>query len=385
MCHAELVDAFVHVGMIDITITRRHDTESSSQSLLLSSSFTGCGLGGVAFLPAAEICFHAFRGVAFLPVTVAAMADANFLAMARGFGSMLPPERQAFWDGVLQNYEDGIFTQELVLQNLYALQGQPTGAPAASAAQAPAGSSGPTPQAVPGAVPKAWQNPPQAVYMQDVGQMYSQPGWVYPNQFQGPAPAPQQAFPQQNAYGFAGVFSDHANPPNMFHADPWQKGKGNWKGKGKQGKGQQKGKGYKGEGKTGDKGGKQGGGLFRRRPVVAQSLEEAEERLDAFMEENPNFIFRPREEVPPQYEDVYHILGENGPQLWKCLRHHLTGTEGEAIAGRVLQYMAERSTWRADKMNQVDTQRRQRREQDANTSRMSVATGCTGMSTQTLP
>ena len=65
--------------------------------------------------------FHACRGVAFLPVTVAAMTDANFIAMARGFGSMLPPERQAFWDGVLQNYEDGIFTQELVLQNLYAL------------------------------------------------------------------------------------------------------------------------------------------------------------------------------------------------------------------------------------------------------------------------
>ena len=37
MYHAELLDAIVHMGRIDHRITRRHDTESSSQSLLLSS------------------------------------------------------------------------------------------------------------------------------------------------------------------------------------------------------------------------------------------------------------------------------------------------------------------------------------------------------------
>jgi hypothetical protein len=48
-----------------------------------------------------------------------------------------------------------------------------------------------------------------------------------------------------------------------------------------------------------------------------------------------------------------------------------------------LQYMAERSTWRADKMNQVELQRRHKRDADADTSRMSVATGYTNCSTLT--
>ena len=87
--------------------------------------------------------------------------------------------------------------------------------------------------------------------------------------------------------------------------------------------------------------------------------------------------------MPLECEDVYNVLGENGPQLCKCLRHHLTGEEGAEIAGTILQYMAERSTWRAHKMSQVEAQRKQRRDRDDNVSRMSVATGYTGMSTQT--
>ena len=60
---------------------------------------------------------------------------------------MLPAEQREFWNGVLQNYQNGIFTQELVLANLHALQGRMRGegatpAPAPKAAAAPAASSG---------------------------------------------------------------------------------------------------------------------------------------------------------------------------------------------------------------------------------------------------
>eukprot|EP00435_Cladocopium_sp_Y103_P000545 s5280_g1.t1 len=114
------------------------------------------------------------------------------------------------------------------------------------------------------------------------------------------------------------------------------------------------------------------------------SLEHAEQRMQAWMDAHPDFVFRPRDAVPPHLEKVYENLGESGPALWKNLRHHLQGEENEEIAGMVCQFMAERSTWRADKMSHVETQRKRRTERDADTSRMSVATGYTGMSTKTV-
>ena len=57
------------------------------------------------------------------------------------------------------------------------------------------------------------------------------------------------------------------------------------------------------------------------------------------------------------------ILGENGTMdwLWKNLRHHLAGAdEGTDVAGRIVQYMAERSTWRVDKVNHAEGRRKEK-------------------------
>ena len=109
-----------------------------------------------------------------------------------------------------------------------------------------------------------------------------------------------------------------------------------WGQKGNKGKGKQP----QGWGQKGNKGGgPKGGRAFWRREVGALNLADAERRLQRWMDDHPDFIFRPRESVPTDFEEVYTILGENGPQLWKNLRHHLTGDDGEEIAGRVLQYM----------------------------------------------
>ena len=349
----------------------------------MASACVGC----VAFLPTSDIGVFVFFGrrVAFLPAASAAMADASFLEMARGFGEMLPPEERPFWQQILTYYEQGIFPKELVLENLRALQKRlGRGAPTPEPPRPPgASSSGSQEQGV----PKAWQQPPHAIYHPSMGQAPAQPGWHYPGLH------PQQFVSQPTPVAAAGVFSDHAAAQQMFYAQPWQYGQGWVKG---QGKGQQEMQhqvwghgGKKGGGKwhcRDDRqqgGGKQGGLFFRKREVVALDLADAERRLQSWMDDHPDFVFRPRESVPAEFEDLYNILGENGPQLWKNLRHHLTGEEGEQIAGQVLQYMAERSTWRADKMNQVELQRRHKRDADADTSRMSVATGYTNCSALT--
>ena len=48
------------------------------------------------------------------------------------------------------------------------------------------------------------------------------------------------------------------------------------------------------------------------------------------------------------------------------------------------RYTAEKSTWKADRMNTVEKERKQRWERDADSSRLSVATGYTGWSTATV-
>ena len=66
--------------------------------------------------------------------------------------------------------------------------------------------------------------------------------------------------------------------------------------------------------------------LFPNRTIIARDLEileEVERRLDAWMDDYPRFVFRPQEAVPLEYEDVYNVPGENGPQLWKCLRRYI--------------------------------------------------------------
>ena len=122
---------------------------------------------------------------------------------------------------------------------------------------------------------------------------------------------------------------------------------------------------------------------FPVREIVATDRADSVRRLKRFMDEYEAYVFRPREDVPRQFEQVYESLGESGPQFYKNLRHHLKGEAGLKITGRLLQFIAERSHWKVDKMNHIERNRKSKREKDAQSSRMSVASGFTGMSTQT--
>ena len=92
--------------------------------------------------------------------------------------------------------------------------------------------------------------------------------------------------------------------------------------------------------------------------------------MDRFMAEHPGLIFRPREAVPGEFEEVCEALGERGPQLWKNLRHHLADAVGISVGG--------------GELTNFERNRQFGRQQDAESSRMSVATGYTGMGTQTV-
>ena len=122
---------------------------------------------------------------------------------------------------------------------------------------------------------------------------------------------------------------------------------------------------------------------FPVREIVATDRAESVRRLKRFMDEYEAYVFRPREDVPRQFEPVYESLGESGPQFYKNIRHHLKGEAGLKITGRLLQFIAERSHWKVDKMNHIERNRKVKREKDAQSSRMSVASGFTAMSTQT--
>jgi len=212
----------------------------------VASACVGC----VAFLPTSDIGVFFFgRRVAFLPAASAAMADASFLEMARGFGEMLPPEERPFWQQILTYYEQGIFPKELVLENLRALQKRlGRGAPTPEPPRPPgASSSGSQEQGV----PKAWQQPPHAIYHPSMGQAPAQPGWHYPGLH------PQQFVSQPTPVAAAGVFSDHAAAQQMFYAQPWQYGQGWVKGQGKGQQGMQH--------QVWGHGGKKGGGKWHRR------------------------------------------------------------------------------------------------------------------------
>ena len=111
------------------------------------------------------------------------------------------------------------------------------------------------------------------------------------------------------------------------------------------------------------------------REITARNLADADRRMGQFMAENPSFIFRPREDVPEELTDVYAVLGENGPQLWKNLRHHLAHADGIKVGGRILQFIAERSKWRIDKLNHVERNRTVKKQKDKLTSRMTIYSG----------
>ena len=78
----------------------------------------------------------------------------------------------------------------------------------------------------------------------------------------------------------------------------------------------------KGRSNAGKKGKAKG---FRKADMTARDLSEAEARMQRFMDQRPDFVFRPREAVPEDMQAAYDVLGESGPQFWKSLRHHLRG------------------------------------------------------------
>ena len=205
------------------------------------------------------------------------------------------------------------------------------------------------PQARPAATPKAWlSGPPQG--LQNFG-----PG-------KGGKPGGQ---PQAFQFGQPGGKS------GGYYFQPGKgknSGKGKNQGKGKEGKNQGKGK-----GKDTD---------FFRREIWAQSLEDALARMQRFMDRNPNYVFQPKPGVPADQKDLYDYLGEDGEQLYKNLKHHLQTEEANAMMPRILQFMAQSSTWRADRLNFREQQRQLRKEgQFRGSEQLSTATGFSRAST----
>ena len=297
-----------------------------------------------------------------------AHVDADFLALAKRFGQMLPPGPAMFWGGVLDNYEKGNIPKEIVIKSMNALEDIPNAAQS-NAASAPAqyssGASFLTASTAPGSprppassaggcddtgssVSAAWTNPPASLYHQP-------PGW---NMWWG------KGFPPPW-------------PPLPPGTDQWANMYG-WHGTGK--KSGAKAAGKKGGSNAGKKGKAKG---FRKADMTARDLSEAEARMQRFMDQHPHFVFRPREAVPEDMQAAYDVFGESGPQFWKSLRHHLPGDAQAHIAQGLVQFMAERSSWSVDQTCMREKSRKERRERDANSSRLSAATGYTGRSQAT--
>ena len=278
------------------------------------------------------------------------MADDAFYAMCVTFERFLPPgDDRDYWIYAVRQYENGRFSANMLSEIMKGFQSQPPSAPASTTTE--------------------WET-------------IEEPVWPTLAGTKGGG-KPQAASGRQSGKG----------GPNFGTAEKGDGkkggfGKGDGKGKGKFSKGG-KGefsKGGKGDGKF-QKGGK-GDGKNRQnvqgREIIAVNLADAQNRMDLWLAQHPKFIFRPRAEVPEQFREVYQELGEDGPHLWKNLRPHLTDEKGLVIAGRFLQFLAENSTWKVAKNCVLEKERKLKKEKDALASKMSVATGYTGMSTRTM-
>ena len=274
---------------------------------------------------------------------MAASQEDPFLYMCHLFTPYLPPDDASYWEFALAQYERGLWSQELIRMTMEAFQAN------ISQPSTPSTAASSRPQAT--CPPGNWPPLPKA---NKIG------------------PRPQGP---QNQKGDGKPSSGQKGNGMAFLPT-----KGNGKGFAPQGDGMAflptKGKG---------KGNEKGKNAFRFAPreITATDRADAMRRLRRFHAEHDSFVFRPREDVPREYELVYAALGENGPQFYKNLRHHLKDQEGGVVAGRVLQYIAERSHWRVDRLNHVEKNRKFKRERDAQSSRMSVASGFTNMSTRT--
>ena len=129
----------------------------------------------------------------------------------------------------------------------------------------------------------------------------------------------------------------HLSDRSMAYGGKNQPGKGKYQGKGG---GKQGGK------DDGKQKGKKGDGFFQR-PIQAHSLEDAMARMQRFMERNPDYVFQPK----PGLRDVYVYLGEDGEQLYKNMKQGLQSDEAASMMPRILQFMGQSSTWKADELN----------------------------------
>ena len=343
--------------------------------------------------------------VVLLPVTSAMDSDLTLALARRVFDNLTDRSQRGFLTQCISNYESRQIDEEQMLQHITYVQSV-----LRSSASATAPRTQPATASAASVVQPAEEQPWVAVARKGNNRGTKGPrvspdrgskGGCGGNVFEGGTGNDDDEndyYYEDEGYGYKGKNDYGYKGPNAYGAKgvqaPWSSGgfgsKGGFAGKNdfgpKGGPRVSPDRGFPG-GKTGKgyKGGKNKGG-FHRRPIEAQTLEEAERRLETFMRQNPDFVFLPRPGVPADLQAVYDALGERGPQLYKSLRHHLQGPEGDALMPRVLQYMAERSTWRADQLNAREQDRAQRRQynRDRGSDQLSVVSGFTNRSNRTV-
>ena len=290
------------------------------------------------------------------------MGDDPFWAVCVAFEDFLQDEQDVrHWQYVLQQYESGRFSTQVLIETMRSFRNNPPSATASTATD--------------------WEHidehdfPPGFGYQSGKGKGKGK----FPSGGKGDGKF------QPGGKGH-GKFQPRGKGDAEFQEGGKGDGKFGWephKGDGKYSKGGKgDGKGGKGDGKGRKGGGKKGG--YQRREITALNLADAQRRMDLWLGQHPAFIFRPREEVPPEFKPVYEELGEDGPHFWKNLRHHMAGERKLATAGRFLQFLAENSTWKVAKNSILERDRRLRKEKDAMSSKLSGVSGYTGWSRRTF-
>ena len=299
------------------------------------------------------------------------MGDDPFWAVCVAFEDFLQDEQDIrHWQYVLQQYESGRFSTQVLIETMRSFRNNPPSATASTATDwEHVDDSWSTAGETKGAGKQAWSEqdfPPGFGYQSGKGKGKFPPGGKGDRKFR-PGGKGNGKF-QQRGKG-DGEFREGGKGDGKFGWEP-HKGDGKYS------------KGGKGDGKGGKGGGKKGG--YQRREITAVNLADAQRRMDLWLRQHPKFIFRPREEVPPEFKPVYEELGEDGPHLWKNLRHHMAGERKLATAGRFLQFLAENSTWKVAKNSVLERDRRLRKEKDAMSSKLSGVSGWTGWSRRTF-
>ena len=162
--------------------------------------------------------------------------------------------------------------------------------------------------------------------------------------------------PPQGVYKGAGKGKGGGGQMHGFHVQ--QKGQVNRKGDGK-------GKGKKGKNKHG-----------------FHTVAAAKQALQQFLQENQEFVFRPRDGVLPEHSEVYSLTAEKDEKLYKNLTKHFKASPEEFTL--FLRAMAENTHWPVDRLNDVEKNSAQKREGDvaSRSSNVSRASFLSSVSTR---